>query len=56
MPTFTGRFTARIEQDFEVEAATEEEARKLVEEHEMDLRFVTEAVDWTIESIEEEAD
>ena len=52
MPTFKGRWTARVEQDFEIEAKDEAEARKWVEE---DMRpiNVVELLDMEIDRIEE---
>lgn len=55
MPRYTGTWTARIEQDFDVEAETEDAAREMVRK-EMDLRHVAEMVDMEIESIEEEVE
>lgn len=45
MKTFRGRWTARVEQDFEVEAETREEAEALLDQ-EMNPRNVVELLDF----------
>lgn len=52
MTTFRGRWTARVEQDFEIEAETEEEARRLLDE-EMSPRHVVELLDFEVAEFEE---
>lgn len=53
MPTFKGKWKARVVQDFEIEADTEEEARELLDE-EMNPRNVVELLDFEVEFEEEE--
>ena len=53
MMIYRGRWTARVEQDFEVEADTEEQARALVDE-EMSPRNVIELMDFEVEFEEED--
>lgn len=55
MTRFVGRWTARVEQDFEVDAETEEEAQALVHE-EMNPRNVVELLDFDIVSLEPAGD
>jgi hypothetical protein len=52
VPTFKGRWTARVDQEFEVDAESETEAIRLVEEGEMNPRNVVELLDFDIEEIE----
>lgn len=52
MPTFVGRWTARVEQEFEIEAETEAEARELLDE-EMSPRNVIELRDFEVAEFEE---
>ena len=40
MPRFTGKWTARVEQDFDIEADTKQEALDLLEEEMTPLRVV----------------
>jgi len=48
MTTYTGRWTARVEQDFEIEAESREEFESLIEE-EMNPRSVVELTDFEYE-------
>lgn len=52
MPLFRGKWTARVEQDFEVEAGSEDEARELMEGR-MEISDVTEMIEIEIADIEE---
>jgi hypothetical protein len=55
--TYKGKWRARVEQEFEVEAETEEEAQLLIE-REMSPQHVVELIDFECEitDIEEEED
>lgn len=52
MPTFVGTWTARVNQEFEVEAETEEEARSILAD-EMSPRHVVELLDIEVVEFEE---
>jgi hypothetical protein len=53
MRTYRGTWRARVEQEFEVEAETEDDARSLVE-HEMSPQHVVELIDFEVEITDEE--
>lgn len=53
MPTYKGKWRARVEQEFEVEADTREEAESLIED-EMSPRRVVELLDIEYEIEDEE--
>lgn len=55
MPTFKGRWTARVDQEFEIEADNEEEARALLDD-EMSPRYVIELLDFEVPEFEEVGD
>lgn len=55
MPKFTGTWTARVSQDFEIEAETEEEARSILND-EMSPRNVVELLDFEVVEFEEVPD
>lgn len=55
MPTFKGRWTARVEQDFEIEADDRKEAQRLLSE-EMSPHNVVELLDFEVEQFEEVKD
>lgn len=54
MLTFKGRWTARVEQDFEIEAESEKEAREYLAQ-EMSPRNVVELMDFEVLEFEEVA-
>jgi hypothetical protein len=53
VPTYIGTWTARVEQDFEIEADSEEEAMKLLQE-EMSPHNVVELLDIEVSDIDED--
>lgn len=55
MPTYRGRWTARVEQDFEIEADDEDEARVMLDA-EMSPRKVVELIDFEVTEFEEAPD
>lgn len=55
MPTFTGRWKARVEQEFEIEAETEAEAREQLNQ-EMTPSNVVELLDFEVAEFEKEED
>lgn len=56
MPIYKGRWTARVEQDFKIEAGSLSEAEEELLEYECLPRYVVELHDITIESIKEATD
>lgn len=55
MPTYKGRWTAKVEQDFEFDAESEAAAREILD-HEMAPWNVTELHDFEVKDFEEVKD
>jgi hypothetical protein len=55
MPRYTGRWKARVEQDFDIEAADDEEFETLLEQEQLPSRVV-ELLDFDVEFLKKDGE